>query len=258
MPIFPPATSADLGPPVRHDDLPATGPGVIVLRKPRRRTVVVAVGVVAMLVLVSTVALNHPKRVSLGGITFEVPASWAVHTDIPPTTGPGSTLALLGTLPWGDCANSDINCHYQERLSRNEIEVEVSLVSLLGGDYCAFARQRPDLEPRSDGIRVTETHYFRIDGRPAIMTDYSLDTSDYYGSDGWREWEIAPADTTGGFYRIFAKWRGPDDGAFLAGLDRLIGSIDLGPSGQASYPVPDCGDPFPAAATSNVGRGTHA
>jgi hypothetical protein len=224
-------------------------PSEITIKKPPRKVVVAVLLVAAVVIVATGLVLNSAKRVSLGGLSFQVPFSWAVHTDMPATTGPGNMLALIGTMPWGPCDSYDVNCHFQERLSRNEIEVDVSIVSRFGSDFCAYARERPDLEPRTDGIRVTETHYFRIDGRPAIVTLFSLDTSDYYGSDGWRQWEIAPADTTSAIYRIFAKWRGPDDAPFLAALDRLVETIDLGPSGYATNPPGDCADPFPAAAT---------
>ena len=220
---------------------------LIVIRKPRRQAVVAALATAAAIGIVVALVLGGTKRVSVGGLSFEVPFLWAVDTEIPPSTGMGHMLALVGTMPWGPCDANDINCHFQERLSRHEIEVEVHIGILFGNDFCSYARDRPDLEPRSDGIRVTETHYFRIDGRPAILTEYSLDTSDYYGSDGWRKWEIAPADTTGVVYRIFAKWRGPGDAAFVSALDRLIESLELGPSGYATEPAGDCGDPFPAA-----------
>lgn len=219
---------------------------VITIRKPRRRTAIATLAIAALVVVLTALVTNGTKRVSLGGLSFDVPFTWAVHTQIPPTTGMGNTLALIGTLPWGDCDAYDINCHFEERLSRNEIEVDVSVGYLLASDFCSYAKERADLEPRTDGIRVTETHYFRIDGRPAIVTEYSLDTSDYYGSDGWRKWEIAPSDTTGALFRIFAKWRGPGEAGFLAALDRLVESIDLGPSGHATNPAGDCADPFPS------------
>lgn len=202
-----------------------------------------------LLVAVVAVALLMWPRISrpsAAGIAFDYPSGWTIHAPLPPTTGMGQGIALLGTMPWGPCDESDINCHYRERFSRHEVEVQVDVGHLLGSDFCAYAHERPDLEPRTDGIRVTETHYVRIDGRPAITTRYSLDSPDYYSSDGWRKWEIAPADTTRVLYRIFAKWRGPNEDEFLSALDQLVASITLGPSGYAEPSIPDCGDPFPA------------
>jgi len=193
---------------------------------------------VALFIQIST------KRISAGGLSFDVPFGWTVHTDLPPTTGMGQTFALVGTLPWGDCGAIDINCHYQERLSEHEIQVEFSIGILPGNDFCAFAKERPDLEGRGDGVRVAETHYLRIDGRPAVETTYSLANPDYYGSDAWRQWDIAPADTTTTRYQVFAEWRGPGEEDLLSALDRMVTSIDLGASGYGSGPA-DCGDPFP-------------
>lgn len=219
---------------------------VITVRKPPRRLVTAALVVAVLIALGVALVTSGTKRVTLRGLSFAVPFGWTAHTEISPSTGMGQTLALIGTLPWGPCDASDINCHFQERLSRDEIQVEVSIGFLPDGGFCAYAQDRPDLEPRTDGIRVTETHYFRIDARPAIVTEYSLDTSDYYGSDGWRKWEIAPLDTTDEVYRIFAMWRGPGDDQFLSALNRLVDSIDLGSSGYATIPAGDCGKPFPS------------
>jgi hypothetical protein len=218
------------------------------IKKPRRRTAIAALVFVAAAVLVAFSVYNGMKRVSLGGLSFDVPFSWNVHTEIPGTTGPGAELAIIGTLPWGNCDAYDVNCHYQERLDRHEIQVDVSVGFLGGTDLCAYALNNPDAVPRSDGTEVTAIHYIRIDGRPAIATAYSVDrTNNYYLADGWRKWDIAPADATRVRYTIFAEWRGPGDDEFLAALDRLVASVQLGPSGYAEASNPDCGSPFPPA-----------
>ena len=196
--------------------------------------------VIAVLVLVG----RQPHRFAANGIQFEVPATWRIHDQIPGTMGMGQLLAIVGTMPWGPCDEVDLNCHYQERLGRNEIQVEVSVLAMLGTDFCTFAHDRPDME-RSDGVRVTETHYVRIAGRPAISTVYSFDTPGYYLATAWRTWDISPSDTTQGMYQISAEWRGPGDDEFIAELDQLVASIRLGPSGQGVANVPDCGAPFP-------------
>jgi hypothetical protein len=219
---------------------------VMRIRKPRRRTAIAALLVVAATVLLASLAYTGTKRVSLGGLSFDVPFSWNVHTQIPPTSGLGNTLALIGTLPWGNCDTYDVNCHYRERLDRHEIEIDVGVGPMAGKDICAYALDNPDAAPRSDGVEVTAIHYIRLDGRPAIATEYSLDTTNnYYLADGWRKWDIAPADTTSERYTIFAMWRGPRDDEFLAALDRIIASVQLGPSGYAEPSIPDCGSPFP-------------
>ncbi len=197
--------------------------------------------VIAVLVIVG----RQPQRFAVDGIQFEVPSTWRIHDQIPPTSGMGSVLALIGTLPWGPCDASDINCHFQERLDRNEIQVELSLSSGIGGDFCAYAHDRPDME-RNDGVRVMETHYLRIDGRPAISTIYSIDTPGYYLATSWRTWQIAPAESIQSRYSISAEWRGPGDDEFIAELDRLVASIRL-PTNHVPADLPDCGAPFPPA-----------
>jgi hypothetical protein len=216
-------------------------------RIPRLNRMGAALAILPIVVVV-VLLLVWPRvtHFSADGISFDVPSGWTIHQGIGASSGPGQTLALIGTMPWGPCDAGDINCHFQERLSRQEIEVQIDLDALLGDDFCAYARDNPDLT-RTDGIRVTRIHYFRIGGRPAISTEYSLDTSDYYGSDGWRKWDIAPAETTGSMFQIFAKWRGPGDDEFLAELDQLVASITFGPPRLSPATVPDCGDPFPSA-----------
>lgn len=217
------------------------------------RNMVQRVGLGPLLALLPVVAvavtlLAWPRfsHYSAAGIEFDYPSGWTIHDNLPPTTGMGQEIALLGTMPWGPCDESDINCHFRERLNRHEIELQVSVGSLMGSDFCAYAQSRLDLEPRTDGVRVNGIRYVRIDGRPAIATQYSLDSPDYYLADGWRKWEIAPADTTEVRYTIFAMWRGPDDDEILAALDRLVASITLTASGYAQPSIPDCGAPFPA------------
>jgi hypothetical protein len=193
------------------------------------------------------VAGHQPQKFSANGIAFEVPSSWHIYDKIPPTTGMGQLFVIVGTTSWGPCDEYDINCHFSERFNRQEIEVQVAAGYQLGDGFCAFARTRPDMD-RDDGVRVTETHYLRIDGRPAISTTYSLDSPDYYLANGWKEWKIAARDSTEAVFDISARWRGPGDDAFLAELDRMIASIRLGASAYGSSSAGDCGDPFPAAA----------
>lgn len=224
---------------------------VIRVRKPRRRTAIVAVAIIAALIVAGSLMINGTKRVTLPGLSFDMPFGWDVHTDIPPSTGMGQTMALIGTLPWGPCDAYDINCHYAQRLDRGEVEVEIDDDTMLDGDMCAYALNNPDAVPRTDGVQVTAIHYFRVDGRPAIETEYSLDNTgspNYYLADGQRKWDIAPADTTSERFTIFAQWRGPGDDAFLAQLDRLVASIKLTSSGSAGTQSSDCGAPFPSLA----------
>lgn len=214
-----------------------------------------AMALLPMLVgAILVLAWPRVTRFSAMGLSFDVPADWTIYDRMPATTGPGQIIALIGTKPWGPCEATDVNCHFQDRLGRNEIELEVGIGLMRGDDFCADARDESDLAPRSDGIRVAERHYLRVDGRPAIATYYSLDTPDYYLSDGWRTWEIAPADTTNVSYRITARWRGPDDQAFLDALDRMVATMRLGASGYAEANVRDCGDPFPPGRTLAPGE----
>lgn len=182
------------------------------------------------------------------GIEFEYPSGWSVHDRLPPSTGFGSSIAVLGTMPWGPCGPSDINCHYYEgRLGPGEIEVRVSSVFLGGSDFCPFASQRPDLAGLDPTITITRTEDLRIDGRPAIRTDYALNRPDYYLADEWRIWKIAFSDTVSRAYAIEASYRGSGNEASRQALDQLIASVHLDPpSGFGGERPADCGGPFPA------------
>lgn len=212
----------------------------------KRRRTLVAVLFVAIVAAGALVYRFGTKHVDLRGIAFDVPMSWNVNTSMPATTGPGQELTVIGTAP-DSCPFDDDSCRYQERLSRHEIQLAVSIVGMLSDGFCQFAKDRPDLAPRTDGVRITETHYIRIDGRPAITVAYDIDNTQYRPMDGQRQWMISAKDSVGVWYSIFAQWRGPGDADFLAGLDHMVASIRLGPSGYAVAGGADCGNPFPPA-----------
>jgi hypothetical protein len=185
----------------------------------------------------------------IGGISFEYPAEWAIHDELPMTAGPGQMFALLGTVPWGACAPSDINCHYERPLEEGQIEVEVGRQLFVVEDgICGFAQERSDLAGRGpNDPQVAETRYFRIEGRPAIYTQFSVGGRDYYHSDEWRHWLIAEPASTQTVFTIRAKFRGPRDVDFAQTLDRLIETIRLGGPSDVGIPrLADCGAPFPA------------
>ncbi|HEY5489201.1 MAG TPA: hypothetical protein VIK00_05110, partial [Candidatus Limnocylindrales bacterium] len=82
--------------------------------------------------------------------------------------------------------------------------------------------------------------------RPAIYTQFEVGGHDYYQSDEWRDWLIAPSDSTERAYEIRTKFRGPGNDALGAALDRLIQSVHLASSvNVGELARPDCGDPFP-------------
>jgi hypothetical protein len=197
--------------------------------------------------MASLVGCGATKTFHASGISFDYPAGWDLHDQMPGTLGFGQEIAIVGTLPWGPCQPSDINCHYQERLDRGQIEIGISAVALRASDFCAYAQERPDLAGSFDPIAIAGNENLRIAGRPAVRTDYAVAGQDYYLSDEWRIWQIAFVDTVDRVYRIDAKYRGPSTDALRAAADRLVASIRLDP--QSGVGVPggaDCGAPFPA------------
>jgi hypothetical protein len=189
------------------------------------------------------------------GIDLDYPASWYVSDDGWPSTGFGSTWAVLGTMPWGDCAAGDLNCHYQVRLAPGEITLQLGIVTLTAEDLCELGASRPDLAARGAGDPVATGSLVRVGGRPAVRTDYVVGGVDYYRADEWRGWKIAAPGSTRVAYTIDAMYRGPELDGFHTDLDRLIASIRLRPSsiGEGALPPDDCGPPFPAAGSGPWG-----
>jgi hypothetical protein len=181
-----------------------------------------------------------------GGIAFAYPAGWNVHDAFWGSVGLGSTLAILGTQPWGLCLPMDLNCHYQLRLEPSQISVELSSGQMLGEDVCAVGVDRTDLAGRGPGDPPAQGRLMRVDGRPTLQTDYAVNQRDYYHADEWRSWVIAAPGGTVATYTVFAQYRGPGVPVFRQQLDDLIASIRFVVPPPLEDPGPqDCGAPFP-------------
>ena len=193
---------------------------------------------------------SDTARYENNGISFDYSASWTVHDQIPPTTGMGQTLALIGSLPWGPCQPYDINCHYEQRLGGGQIEVEVGRGIVVSEDgFCGYARERPDLGGRGpNDPQISETRLFRVAGRPVIYTAYAVNGADYYLSDEWRNWMFAATDTSTEAYWIRSRFRGPGADGFRLALDQLVASVRLGGASSINPPpAGSCTDLFPAS-----------
>ena len=178
------------------------------------------------------------------GLQMDVPAHWTINKTGWPSTGMGSTWAIVGTTPWGACEAFDLNCHFRQRLAPSQIEVEVGMV---GGflDFCETGATRSDLAGRGPDDPIATGRLMRVAGRPTIQTDYAVGRRDYYGSDEWRSWQIAGLGTTTQAYTISAKYQGPEVALFRAQLDAMIASLRISGAPRVADPVADCGPPFP-------------
>ena len=204
----------------------------------------VGLGVVGRSPTVDLGGLHHYKS---QGIEFDYPASWTIHDQLPPTTGFGSTWAILGTHPWpASCGASDLNCYYEAKLEPGTIAVQVGLLAMPQSDIdlCTRGASGSDLQGRGPDDPLATRTLTRVDGRPALRTGYAVGGRDYYGSDEWQDWDIAAVGTVHEAYTIHAMVRGPGTDALKADLDRLIASIRLTPAMGGQGPA-DCGAPFP-------------
>jgi hypothetical protein len=208
--------------------------------------VITGVAVVNWLSKAAGTQLNMTRHVAEHSLELDIPFAWDVNTLIPPSTGFGSTFAVLGTQPWGPCLPFDINCHYQQRLGPSQISVELALGGV-NEDFCEVGASRSDLAGRGAGDPVPTGRLMRIDGRPVIQTDYDVRRLDYYHSDEWRDWRIAAPGTTFYVYDISARYQGPDTLVFRSQLDAMIASITITPDPQlGDDDQADCGAPFPS------------
>jgi hypothetical protein len=186
------------------------------------------------------------RTFAASGVTLSYPAGWMVNQAIPPSSGLGSTFAIIGTQPWGLCLPLDINCHYNVRLDPSQVSVQLGSGLSGGGSVCDIALDRSDLAGRGPGDPPATGHLLRVDGRPTLETDYAVGQTDYYRSDAWRTWVIAAPGSTTSVYRIEAMYRGPGEATFSRQLDDLVASLRfVDPSSLAGGEPGDCGAPFP-------------
>lgn len=220
--------------------------------------VVVAVGV--RFAVVSQTPIAGPggaHHYHAEGIDFDYPAAWSIHDRLPASSGFGSVWAIIGTHAWpASCGESDINCYYEAKLEPGTIAVDVgmSYMPATDVDLCTRGATGSDLEGRGPDDPIATRTLIRVEGRPTLRTTYAVGGKDYYGSDEWLDWEIAPVGSVDAAYFIDARVRGPNTEAMKADLDALIASIRLTASEIAGNdPTADCGAPFPAVSPSPPG-----
>lgn len=187
------------------------------------------------------------------GLDFDYPGSWSIHDQLPASSGFGQTWAIIGTQPWpSSCGASDINCYYEAKLEPGTIAVDigVSYFPATDDDLCVRGATGTDLQGRGPDDPLATRSLIRVDGRPTLRTAYAVGGKDYYLSDEWLDWEIAPVGTVDEAYAISSKVRGPGDDAMKAALDALIASIRLTPGPDSGQGPADCGAPFPSPAAA--------
>jgi len=220
----------------------------------RTRRIGIEIAVVAAAMVVAGFLLRAgiwqgvgTRHYAANGVEFDYPSAWTIHDKIPGSTGLGSEFLILGTLPWGPCAEYDINCHYQQKLDPGQVTIQLGRLAISTTDLCELGATSGDLAGRGPGDPPATRTLLRIAGRPAFRTDYAVGGTDYYLADEWRNWDIAEPGTAQGALTIQAMYRGPDVAALRAQVDELAASLRW--TGPAPYPVSgsDCAAPFPVA-----------
>jgi hypothetical protein len=216
--------------------------------------VAVGVGVAAIPHSSGGPTSSGPNHFHTQGLDFDYPASWSIHDQLPASSGFGQTWAVIGTQPWpASCGSSDINCYYEAKLEPGTIAVDigVSYFPATDDDLCVRGATGTDLQGRGPDDPVAARTLIRVDGRPTLRTTYAVDGKDYYLSDEWLDWEIAPVGTVDAAYIIDAKLRGPGTDAMKQDLEALIASIHLTPGFDGGGQGPaGCGAPFPVVGSS--------
>jgi hypothetical protein len=195
---------------------------------------------VTALLSVPPSATTAPAKVfASSGITFEYPASWQVYEQMPLEIGGGQTIAVLGTLPWGECAVTDLNCHIAQSLGPGQVEVTVTTVGSY--DICEFATRPIPSGLASAVVRVL----LRLHGRPTVRLGPSpMPTGDALTEGSWA-WVVAYRGTTGQSVVIDARLRGPNVDALTAAVDHVLATLAVPELLGLTGPV-DCGSPFPS------------
>ena len=148
-----------------------------------------------------------------GTFHFTYPGSWDIHTNLPATTGFGSTVAILGTLPIDPaCGDLDINCYYQEKLQPGTLSVVV-------GTATTAATTLLDTPLQASDTRTT------VDGLPAIFSDRGHVVGDYYESDLSIGWRIATPRSLSDMVTVDASIRGPGTETMRGQVEALIASF---------------------------------
>ena len=188
------------------------------------------------------------RHYSVSGISFDYPSTWAIHDRLPGTSGMGATWAILGTSSWDGCGDGDLQCFYDRPMAPATITVEIGEAIVASDeDICVRATTRPDLQGRGPTDAPATGSLTRVDGRPALRTDYAWHGIGFYEADEQRDWFIAAPGSTTMAYVVSAIYRGPGLDAFRADVDQLLASVRFSTTDGigGSDPNADCGAPFP-------------
>ena len=186
-----------------------------------------------------SVTTAPPKVFDSNGITFEYPATWQLYEQMPLMISGGQTIAVLGTLPWGECAVTDLNCHIAQPLAPGQVEVTVTTVGSY--DICEFATR-----PNPSGLAFSRARdLLRLHGRPTVrLGPFPSPSGDPLPEISWT-WVVAWRGTTGQSVVIDARLRGPNVDALTAAVDHVLATLAVPELLGQPGPV-DCGSPFPS------------
>lgn len=153
-----------------------------------------------------------------GSFRFDAPSAWTVREAVIPFTG-GSSQAVVGTVPIPrSCGleNVDINCYYAQRLPPASVSIVLLNSSpFTAADTLALAR--------SEGTRL------EVGGYEAYRFVHDINATDYYRSDAAASWLVVRPASTGSFWVIEARVRGPGADELVRDVERVVRSMRFGP-----------------------------
>ena len=188
-----------------------------------------AVLVVALAGLVPGALPPGPRglgHLAVGGIELDYPSHWTLHDQGWPTTGRGSTWAVLGTQPWDPaCDAADINCYYQEKLQPGTVTVTI------GGSAS-------NVTILDMGLEDATSRRATIAGMPAIVYDRGRVAGNYYQADLDLGWQIASPESPTRFVTIQAMMREPGVAELRRDVEAVVGSLRFTRAGPSLPPSP--------------------
>jgi hypothetical protein len=224
----------------------------------RNRGLLLAFGIAAVAVTILAVALPRPANAyDDGGVAFNFPSNWTLHDQLAQPVEGGAYHAILGTVAFDSCEESDLNCYLRQPIEPGQIEVSLRSM-FLDVDFCGyFQRKFPSalLPIGLNAVNVRQSSNVRVGGQPAGYLDFVEEGPASGPAEEIQQWYIESSYSNRAIYEIEATVNGTGDATLHGDLERLVASFkflpqQLTPDESAELNLPstdDCSHLFPTA-----------